>query len=153
VRARTALCGASACTSSAGCSARRRCRSRCRLAAERCRTDHRHRHARLEHYANIPGFPLVNHINGDALSHLTNLQFNSGYDLGGVHLHAFGSYSKRNASAYENLRVPDRIIASAVLGVGGTSGAPGSLVYDPDGNNPSNGFNPREGTVSPRFLR
>ena len=96
-------------------------------------------------YANIPGFPYVNRINGDALSHLTNLQFNSGYDLGGVRLYAFGSYSKRIASAYENLRVPDRIIASAVLGVGGTLGAPGSLVFDPDGDNPSNRFNPREG--------
>ena len=96
-------------------------------------------------YANIPGFPYVNRINGDALSHLTNLQFNSGYDLGDVRLYAFGSYSKRIASAYENLRVPDRIIASAVLGVGGTLGAPGSLVFDPDGDNPSNRFNPREG--------
>ena len=96
-------------------------------------------------YAGIPGFPYVNRINGDARSHLTNLQFNAGYDFGDVQLYSFGSYSKRIASAYENLRVPDRIIASPVLGVGGTLGAPGSIVFDPDGDNPSNGFSPREG--------
>ncbi|WP_295637651.1 TonB-dependent receptor [Novosphingobium sp.] len=96
-------------------------------------------------YGNILGFPYVNRINGDALSHLTNLQYNAGYDVGGgAKLYSFGTYSKRIASAYENLRVPDRIIASAVLGVGGTLGAPGSIVFDPDGNNPPNGFNPRE---------
>ena len=96
-------------------------------------------------YANIPNFPYVNLINGDAKSHLTNVQINAGYDLGGMELYANASYSKRIASAYENLRVPDRIIASPVLGVGGTLGAPGSIVFDPEGDNPSNGFSPREG--------
>jgi iron complex outermembrane receptor protein len=96
-------------------------------------------------YAGIPGFPYVNRINGDARSHLTNVQYNAGYDFGDVQVYSFGSYSKRIASAYENLRVPDRIIASPVLGVGGTLGAPGSIVYDPDGDTPPNGFNPREG--------
>src|SRR3546814_2793625 len=33
-------------------------------------------------YRNIPGFPFVNKINGDAKSHLTNVQFNSAYDFG-----------------------------------------------------------------------
>ncbi|WP_419816837.1 TonB-dependent receptor plug domain-containing protein [Glacieibacterium sp.] len=89
-------------------------------------------------YSNMDGFPYVNRINGDAESHLTNLQYNTGYDFGTVQAYSFGSYSKRIASAYENARVPDRIIASAVLGVGGTLGAPGSIVFDP------NGFNPRE---------
>ena len=96
-------------------------------------------------YATIPGFPFTNKINGDARSYLTNVQFNAGYDFGGVEAYSFGTYSKRIASAYENLRVPDRIIASAVLGVGGTLGAPGSIVFDPDGDSPSNGFSPREG--------
>ena len=96
-------------------------------------------------YKNIPGFPYVNRINGDAESHLTNAQYNAGYKFGTVEAYSFGSYSKRIASAYENLRVPDRIIASPVLGVGGVLGAPGSIVFDPDGDNPSNGFNPREG--------
>ena len=95
-------------------------------------------------YAHIPGFPYVNKINGDAQSNLTTAQYDMEYDFGGVTAYSFGSYGHRVASAYENLRVPDRIVASAVLGVGGTLGAPGSIVFDPDGDNPANGFNPRE---------
>ncbi len=90
-------------------------------------------------YANIPGFPFVNKINGNARSYLTNAQFNAGYDFGDAELYAFGSYSKRIASAYENLRVPDRVIASPVLGVRGTLTTPGELVPFPTG------FSPREG--------
>ncbi|CAN5227617.1 TonB-dependent receptor [soil metagenome] len=96
-------------------------------------------------YANIPGYPYVNKINGDAKSYLTNVQYNAGYDFGEVEAYSFGTFSRRIASAYENLRVPDRIIGSAVLGVGGTLGAPGAIVFDPQGDNPSNGFSPREG--------
>ncbi|MEP6784433.1 MAG: TonB-dependent receptor [Sphingomonadales bacterium] len=90
-------------------------------------------------YLTIPGFPYVNKINGDAKSNLTNVQFNSGYNFGGVTAYAFGTYSKRIASAYENLRVPDRILGSPVLGVGGVLGAPGTTIPFP------NGFNPKEG--------
>lgn len=96
-------------------------------------------------YANIPYFPYVNRINGSAKSHLTNVQANAGYDLGDIEVYANATYSKRIASAFQNLRVPDRIIASPVLGVGGTLGAPGSIVFDPQGDNPPNGFSPREG--------
>lgn len=95
-------------------------------------------------YANIPGFPYVNKINGDAQSDLTTAQYNMEYEVGPVKLYSFGSWGHRVASAYENLRVPDRIVASPVLGVGGTLGAAGSIVFDPDGDSPSNGFNPRE---------
>ncbi len=90
-------------------------------------------------YANIPGFPYVNKINGDATSKLTNLQFNAGYDYGDVEVYSFGTYSKRIASAYENLRVPDRILGSPVLGVGGVLGAAGTTIPFPIG------FSPREG--------
>lgn len=87
-------------------------------------------------YPGIPGFPYVNKINGDARSHLTNLSFNSGYDFGGVEAYAFGTYSKRIASAYENLRVPTRVSRT----VGGVT-----TYFDPEGDNPVNGFSPREG--------
>lgn len=96
-------------------------------------------------YRNITRFPYVNRINGDATSRLTNLQLNAAYDFGGIEAYAFGTYSRREASAYENVRVPDRIIASSVLGVRGTLGAPGAIVFDPDGDVPPNGFSPREG--------
>lgn len=96
-------------------------------------------------YAGMVDFPYVNHINGDAESNLTNIGYNAAYDLGGVEVYSFGTYSKRIASAYENVRVPDLIISSPTLGVAGTLGSPGSTIFDPDGDNPPNGFNPREG--------
>ena len=89
-------------------------------------------------YRNIPGFPYVNKINGDAESHLTNAQFNSAYDFGGVEVYAFGTYSKRIASAFENYRVPDRVRRSPVLGVAGTLTTPGEILFNPLG------FHPRE---------
>jgi iron complex outermembrane receptor protein len=90
-------------------------------------------------YANIPGFPYVNKINGNARQWLTNVQYNSGYHFGDIEAYSFGGYSRRIASAYENLRVPDRVIASPVLGVGGSLTTPGELIFAPMG------FNPREG--------
>jgi iron complex outermembrane recepter protein len=88
-------------------------------------------------YPGIAGFPFrVNRINGDARSSLTNVQFNAGYDYGDVQVYSFGSYSKRIASAYENLRVPTRV-SRTVAGV--------TTYFDPDGDNPPNGFSPREG--------
>jgi iron complex outermembrane recepter protein len=90
-------------------------------------------------YINIPGFPFVNRINGNAKSRLTNLQYNSGYDFGDVQVYSFGTFSKRNASAFQNLRVPDRILGSPVRGVGGVLGAVGTTIPFPQG------FNPREG--------
>jgi iron complex outermembrane receptor protein len=88
--------------------------------------------------AKIPGFPYVNRINGDAESHLTNAQYNAGYNIGSVQLYGFGSYSKRIASAYENLRPPTRVVAGPVLGTTAGLTTPGALIWAP------NGFNPRE---------
>ena len=95
--------------------------------------------AQVQLYRNISRFPEVNRINGDAQSNLTTVDYNTGYKLGSVELYSFGSYGNRSASAYENLRVPDRVIASPVLGVAGTLTTPGEILFN------ANGFNPREG--------
>lgn len=87
-------------------------------------------------YANLPGFPQVNQINGNARSHLTNLQYNAGYDLGAVQLYSFGGYSRKVAYSIQNVRLPDRIIGSATLGVAGTLGAPGSVLFSATGFTP-----------------
>ncbi|HEV7383945.1 MAG TPA: TonB-dependent receptor, partial [Phenylobacterium sp.] len=88
---------------------------------------------------NAPDSPRVNHIYGDASSNVYNGFYNAGYELGeGVQLYSFGSYSHRKASAFENYRLPSRVIASPVLGVGGSVTTPGELIPFP------NGFNPRE---------
>ncbi|MGU3391137.1 TonB-dependent receptor plug domain-containing protein [Sphingomonas sp. M1A8_2b] len=86
-------------------------------------------------YPGMSGFPYVNKISGDAQSRSTNLQYNSGYDLGGVELYSFGTYSRRIASAYENVRVPTRV-SRTVAGV--------TTYFDPEGDSPVNGFSPRE---------
>lgn len=86
-------------------------------------------------YPGLDNFPYVNRISGDAQSRLTNAQFNAGYDLGGVQLYSFGTYSRRIASAYENVRVPTRV-SRTVAGV--------TTYFDPEGDNPVNGFSPRE---------
>ncbi|WP_331010018.1 TonB-dependent receptor plug domain-containing protein [Sphingomonas sp.] len=86
-------------------------------------------------YPGIPGFPYVNKINGDAESRLTTAQYNAGYDLGAVQLYSFGTYGRRIASAYENLRVPTRVSRT----VGGVT-----TYFDPQGDSPVNGFSPRE---------
>jgi len=88
---------------------------------------------------NAPGYPRVNHIYGDTASNVYNLFYNTGLDLGGgIQAYSFGSYSERKASAYENYRLPTRVIASPVLGVAGTPDTVGELIPFPDG------FDPRE---------
>ena len=89
----------------------------------------------------IPGYPNLNNIVGDAQSQMGNVAFNAGYDFGGVEAYSFGTYGYRKASAFENYRVPSKVIASTVLGVRGTYTSPGELIFAPQG------FNPREGLV------
>ena len=57
-----------------------------------------------------PGYPLQNKIYGDTKSTVYNGFYNAGFDLGGgVQVYSFGSYSHRDASAYENYRRPTRV--------------------------------------------
>ncbi|HEX5263384.1 MAG TPA: TonB-dependent receptor, partial [Phenylobacterium sp.] len=90
---------------------------------------------------NIPGYPNLNNIIGDAQSNIDNLTYNAGYNFGEVEAYSFGSYSYRKASAFENYRVPCKVIASPVLGVAGACGAANAIVFAPQG------FSPREGLV------
>jgi iron complex outermembrane receptor protein len=102
--------------------------------------------AQLALYRNATGAPYVNRIFGDPQSRLESFAFDGGYDLGGgVTAYAFGTYGHRTASAYENFRVPDRVVASPVLGVAGNAATPGELIFAP------RGFNPREGFVEDDF--
>jgi iron complex outermembrane receptor protein len=82
--------------------------------------------------SSIAGYPRLNHIVGDARSFLTEGFYNTGYTVGGVELYSFGSYSRREASAYENYRVPTRV-ARTVAGV--------TTLFN------KNGFNPREALI------
>lgn len=57
-------------------------------------------------YAQLPGYPHLNHIEGDARSNQFDTAFNAGGDLGrGVELYAFGTYAHRNGAGYQNFRL------------------------------------------------
>jgi len=81
----------------------------------------------------LPNAPYTNRIVGDSRSTLSTIMYNAGYDFGGVELYAFGSYGRREASAYENYRQPWRVSRSPVLGVAGEQ-----ILYS------ATGFSPRE---------
>jgi iron complex outermembrane recepter protein len=56
------------------------------------------------------GYPYVNKIEGDAEIHSKLAMLNAGIGLpGGAELYFTGSYGDKNASSYENYRVPQRI--------------------------------------------
>jgi iron complex outermembrane receptor protein len=50
-----------------------------------------------------------------------------------VQLYSFGSYSRKVANSQQNVRLPDRVIASSVLGVAGTLGASDAILFAPNG--------------------
>jgi iron complex outermembrane recepter protein len=58
----------------------------------------------------VPGYPDVNHIQGDAETHFKLVGFNTGVDLpGSVTLYSNGTYGTKDAQSYENYRVPAKV--------------------------------------------
>jgi iron complex outermembrane receptor protein len=113
--------------------------------------------------AQVFDYPRANHIVGDPESMLTTVVANFEYDLEpNLTLYANASYGERQAKAYENVRLPSRVIASAgsnqpfsatnpngyigltaqrtpnISGSSGSYNAAGELIPFP------NGFNPQE---------
>lgn len=57
--------------------------------------------------ANIPGYPYLNLLEGDAETHTKLAEFNAGYDFGnGTDLYAFGTYGSKYAASNQNYRLP-----------------------------------------------
>lgn len=60
--------------------------------------------------ANVPGYPDVNLISGDAEYHSKLFSFNAGVELAdGIQFYSFGSYGDKKAQSYENYRTPSTI--------------------------------------------
>jgi iron complex outermembrane receptor protein len=58
-----------------------------------------------------PGYPDINHIQGDAETHFKLVGFNAGVDLpGNVQLYSNGTYGTKDAKSYENYRVPNKVV-------------------------------------------
>ena len=57
-----------------------------------------------------PGYPDVNHIQGDAETHFKLVGWNAGFKLpGDVELYSNGTYGTKDSQSYENYRVPQKI--------------------------------------------
>ena len=64
------------------------------------------------------GYPSMNKLNGDPQFNLFNGFWNAGYDLTpDIQLYAFGNYGQREASHYENYRVPTKVSGTTSTGV------------------------------------
>ncbi len=61
--------------------------------------------------ANASDYPYLNRISGDAEYRLNTVAFNSGYHVSdSLELYTFGTYGHKMGQAYENYRVPSRIV-------------------------------------------
>ena len=72
--------------------------------------------SRLSNYpgiATLADYPFLNKISGDAEYRLYTTAFNAGYDVSDtLSLYAFGSYGYKFAQAFENYRVPSRVVGA-----------------------------------------
>jgi iron complex outermembrane recepter protein len=84
--------------------------------------------------AEVPGYPYLNMVEGDAETHLKLLTLNAGFNFDrGAELYSFASYADKKANSYENYRLPTKVQY--------TDPGTGATVYPfPFG------FNPREAT-------
>jgi iron complex outermembrane receptor protein len=58
----------------------------------------------------VPGYPDINHIQGDAETHFKLVAFNAGFKLpGDVELYSNGTYGTKDSQSYENYRVPSKV--------------------------------------------
>ena len=98
----------------------------------------------------VTNYPKINNIYGDTHYNRYSLFYNAGYDLGdNIQVYSFGSYSHRDASAFENYRKPSKIEGCTATMAGGVL----TLGSSPSGGACANGtlvvplpigFSPRE---------
>jgi len=73
--------------------------------------------AAMPSLVNAPGYPYLNKIQGDAQYRQHIFAANFGVDLGGdTELYSFATYGKKEARAFENYRMPNRLPAIYPLG-------------------------------------
>jgi iron complex outermembrane receptor protein len=96
---------------------------------------------------NVPGYPKVNQISGDAAVEQKIFAVNSGYDFAdGTELYLFGTYGHKDAASYENYRVPSKVCYSADYNaLSASAQANTSCTAQPDAVLPfPYGFSPQE---------
>jgi iron complex outermembrane recepter protein len=95
----------------------------------------------------MPNYPNINYIVGDSRSKFGVASYNGGVDLSdSIQFYSFGSIGFRRAEAYENVRLPNRVVGSnnvdptTGLFLAGTYGSPDALVPRPQGFEPQEAF-------------
>jgi iron complex outermembrane recepter protein len=82
--------------------------------------------------ANVPGFPKLNKIDGDAAVQQKIMALNAGWDLdGGTELYFVATYGHKYAASFENYRMPNKVAYTDPATMVTTYAQP-------------NGFNPQE---------
>ncbi|MDI7775940.1 TonB-dependent receptor [Asticcacaulis sp. EMRT-3] len=67
--------------------------------------------------ATAPGYPYLNHIQGDGMQRLNVMAYNYGYQINDTwDLYSFGTYGRKAAASLENWRTPDKLPALYPLG-------------------------------------
>ena len=58
----------------------------------------------------LPGYPYLNRVEGDAETHLKLLSVNAGFDFdGGTQFYTCTTYGRKEANSYENYRLPTKV--------------------------------------------
>jgi iron complex outermembrane receptor protein len=98
--------------------------------------------------ANVPGYPDLNRISGDAAVQQKIASVNAGWDFdGGTELYFVATYGHKYAASYENYRMPSKACYSAEFNLPVNQANPNepSCASFPDAVLPQpNGFNPQE---------
>jgi len=69
-----------------------------------------------DNIALFPGYPDINHIQGDAETHFKLAAFNAGVNLpGDIQLYTNGTYGNKDAQSFENYRVPNKVSYNPAL--------------------------------------
>jgi iron complex outermembrane receptor protein len=86
--------------------------------------------------ANVPGYPNLNKIDGDAAVQQKMLAVNAGWDFdGGMELYFVATYGHKYAASYENYRMPNKVNYTPPCPTG-TTPCPATIYPDPLGFNP-----------------
>ncbi|HEY4077529.1 MAG TPA: TonB-dependent receptor [Rhizomicrobium sp.] len=90
--------------------------------------------------AGITGYPRANAINGNPELQMTLASVNAGYDFNDdVSIYAFGTFGHKFGKSYENVRVPNQVVAT--IGSNQPCSA-NNLVGYATGSSTANGLNP-----------
>ncbi len=77
-----------------------------------------------------PGYPNMNQIQGDAATHFKLVAYNAGVTLpGDIEIYSNGTYGSKDATSFENYRVPSKVVYDPTGALTGTTAAATAAQY------------------------